>query len=599
MKKTLILLISSFLFLLLFALLNLSLSWFADKYQLDVSYEKKYTISQTSADIAQSLQNEVVLKFYLSDNLDVEQKNYADYIFNILKQYQKSNPQKIKLELRSIVPYSASEKAAIKLGLVAMPIDDQNSYLGLNISATDFSQTIPYFSLLQQDGLQNDINRILWQIENKNKPVVGISAPNLPVFKSQKGKIWSIIPLLQQNYSLIEIPESRSYIPFGVDVLIVINPSNISSIFSYAIDQYLMRGGKLIIFLDPYSEILQHYQGYPAKSKTNLTGLLAKNGVIYDNEIVVGDNHNPEKIRFDIGGMIKQQNYPIWTFVSGGGFDNLHFRSAGSLDLQAIDNLTSQILIATSDKSGVIAANDLRYMPKEKVISLYSDDQKSHNLAVLLEGEFRSGYLQSIIDDDKKIPPFIPFSKGEAKMALIADSDFLSDDLWVSETSAKNPLYGTISYAPNAKFLLNLIDNMLGGREKIKYEQVVKPSQSNIINVIYDKYYQKYGNELESLSVLESKIWGNIEKIKQQVALSEFGQNLQYREELSEQEKKYEEYQQQIRQLNHQINNAADNQINIFVMMNLIVYPFLAIILLFVIVFIWRRINLIKVDKIK
>lgn len=128
-------------------------------------------------------------------------------------------------------------------------------------------------------------------------------------------------------------------------------------------------------------------------------------------------------------------------------------------------------LAATGGQSGDIAAEKIRYASKTQVILDYNQDNKKRVLALLAEGKFRSHYRGGILDKAKSAQPYLPFAVRDAAVAVVADSDFAADELWVASRDPENPVYGIVPYAGNAAFLLGLIDRLSG-------RAVVPPSVS-------------------------------------------------------------------------------------------------------------------------
>jgi ABC-type uncharacterized transport system involved in gliding motility auxiliary subunit len=343
---------------------------------------------------------------------------------------------------------------------------------------------------------------------------------------------------------------------------------------------------------------LQQYQGYPPSSKTNLQSFFANFGIHYTNDMIIGNTANPEKISIDIDGVVQSKTYPIWFFASNEDFLSLHFRTSGKIDLFDNEGIKTKSLISTTAQSGEIAYSQLRYMPKSKVINLYKNTDLSYNLAVLAEGEFQSGFIQNILENSEykeKIPPFRLFSKERPKLALVADSDFISDDTWVLESKSDNPVYSVIPYASNADFTLNLIDEMLGGRELIRYSNLtLQEEKANITKEIYSYFYAKSIQQLEDAERKVVKSAGELRDLRQRAVFADQGDMLEYNKLLHLKEEENQEDQQNVKYIKHIINSSADDKINIFVIMNLVAYPLILILAMLSIMCLARKINMSK-----
>ena len=595
MKKYFSLLIYAVLLWLAFSALNLAFSWLLGNYKVDMTVAKKYTLSAQTIEIIENLPQPVLFKFYVSENLgdyDLEKAEYANYVASFIIKYQQQNPGKIRLEIRKVSPYSDMEKNAVNDGMIAFNQDGENLYLGLNISG----RAIPHLEILRRNYLENDINRILFNLSGHKLPIVGVTAPNLPLFSgNRRDKNWSIVPLLQHNYDVVEVPENRSYIPLDMDMVIVVNPVQLSELFLYALDQHLMRGGKVIMLLDPYSEILRYYLGYPPVSRINFRNWLAHHGVDYNDAQVVGDMSSAEKINIEEDGIIVSKPYPLWFTAFGSGLSNLRFRSPGHLT----GNIVS--LIETTEQGGQIRTDQVRYMPFDRIISLFEQTNRSYILAALRTGDFISYYNQGILDNTvhaQNIPSYMPFSIASPKLAIIADSDFIADDTWVYSSDRNNPVYGTVPSAANMNFLLNLIDDMVGGRELLRHGDIMQlVEKANIAKNIYDGAYEKYAGRISELEGQEIKSAAEIRQLRHAVGIRDH-EEMEHRRQLAAAEEQNQEQKAEIRRLGYLANVEADFILNSFILANLVVFPILGALLIFAVIFVLRRRNLAKLKRV-
>ncbi|MBP5399771.1 MAG: GldG family protein, partial [Alphaproteobacteria bacterium] len=432
----------------------------------DLSAERLYTLDAVSIENAKSINKPINFKLYISENLSSYSReiyNYAAYITAILGQYQKQNPL-IKFEIIRVKPYSAEAKIAEETGILNIPFEDEYVYFGLQVFNSEQSTIIPAIIPERRPYFENDINRILVNFINPQKEIVGFLSPETQIFSLEKReKSWTLIDQMAQHYKLLDIPLTSNYIPTNVKVMVLYNPRKLPPRFLYVLDQYVMGGGKLLIFVDPYSEIDHFYKGYPPHSDTNISHLLRRWGIEYDHTKVIGSYSKSLKIADGI-------QYPLWFFVSGNGMEKLHFRTAGSLEIIPQENVNYEVMLQTPADGGEIKSESLRYSSKKMAIEHYNTKDKTYNLIVKASGEFFSSYTEGYYDNTEQqesIPPFIYVSSPKAAVVVVADSDFVSDDSWALYSDKNNMIYGTAPYADNAEYVLSLIDNLINENQKV------------------------------------------------------------------------------------------------------------------------------------
>lgn len=605
MKKKVSLLISALALWLVFAAVIIVGGAVFGKCRLDLTGDRRYTLSPASAQLAQQLRKRLYFRLYVSANLekyDSQQKRYADYVAEILGKYASLNPQMIKFEVRRFAPYSPSEQNAVKNGIMAEMVDNEPFYLGLTVSGEEGPlEVMPRLLPQRRAYLENDINRILARRENKGLPVIGITSPELPLFGAPvKGKVWSIMPRLAADYQVVEIDADTISIPAKIELMIVQNPSFLPDLYLYALDQYLMRGGKVIMLPDPYSEAEHYYRGYPPAGKNNVAPWLKKYGIVYDGSRAVGDLGRAETAEVLEDGVSRMQPYPFWFFSANDDFSYLHFRTPGALQIEETEGIKYRPLIKTSQQGGSLPVSLLRYAPKGKIITRFKPEPQQYILAVLAEGNFISGYREGALDRtpyQDKLPPFLGWSQNSPSLAVIADSDFLADDAWLYSTDPQNPLYGTVSYASNADFFINLIDHMLGGRQLLAYEEKYSSAAPSIAAVFFEQAASQYAPAIEKLLVSAASAASEADSLAVQVAQSEYGQNLEYRRRLEDISRKLEEDNMQIRRYNYLIKETATSRLNWFMAANLLIYPLLWVALTAVLAMLVRYVAAKKMGK--
>lgn len=573
---------------------NLSCGWLVGGYNWDVTFLRSYTLDEASTETAKRIDKPLSFKLFVSDKLasySVDSYNYAAYITEILSRYQKLNPQNIRLEIIRTKAWSPEAKQAENAGIKAVQYDGIPVYFGLQAGDGNRFEHIAELIPERRPYLENDINRILRRFITKEQDTVGIVSSEIPLFaEGNKNKLWSLIDELAADYKLINVSEKAPYIPQEIKVLLVLNPNKLPPLFVYALDQYLMRGGNLVVFVDPYSEIDHFYRGYPPQSHSNITWLLKEWGIVYDNNKIVGSSGGALKIA---GGL----HYPLWFFASGQGYGRLHFRTPGSLAVDAKDGLNYNILVSSPADAGIIDTSLLRYASKKDAVEHFKGLNQSYNLAVKVSGDFVSGYTQGWFDGteyEKDIPPFVFVSQPGASLTVVADSDFVSDDAWAVSGDVENPFFGTEPYADNAEFILRLIDNLIteGKGDAFPVAYPKHDDDSTIVQHIAEPLITASEYQRNELMAQHNELNRQIAEIKDLMFGADSGSSLQYRRRIKELEKKGKTCTEQLDYLKHMLNSQTENAINRLLWLNLIAYPLTLILVIFVICSLLRHVYL-------
>ncbi len=567
------------LLILLFVIANMALAWILGGRPADATSRQRYTLSEESEKIAASLQQPISLRLYVSENLSEYDRNLAAYATEttiFLGRYHLTVPEKIKLEIRRVKAFSETEKQAVADGMLPLAGQEKDYYFGLKILSSDGRSTL-FPALLPERGplFETDLKRVLSELNKPEKIKLGVFSSRLPLFSATKSIAPTLAALLHEYYDVTEISGNKEIIEPDIDVLLVLNPVSLPSIFAYALDQYVMHGGKVIFLVDPYSEVQHELQGYPPHPDTQMSDYLKVWGIDYQAERISGDVLNAERVKDGSG---RYRVYPLWFFTEQPNGQRLRFHTPGSL--AAIENgrLRFSELAATGRQSGEIAAAKVRYASKIQVILDYEQDNKKRVLALLAEGEFRSHYRGSILDNTPsagKVPPYLPFTVKEAAVAVVADSDFAADDLWVLSRQPENPVYGVVPYAGNAYFLTTLIDR-LAGHGLGEMSPTHLSGVTNIAESLYRRNFAKYAQERENLEAAEADSAARLQRLQRRMVDRE---NPAYRKELQNAELENRADKKALQNLDRKIVTDADHELMLLTVGLFIVCPLLILLL--------------------
>ena len=310
----------------------------AFKQRSDLTKEQAYTLSPGTRAILKKLDTTVKVRLYVtqgdaSSPETVFLRGYARKIEDLLAEYRQAANGKLVVEKLDPQPDSDAEDSARLDGVEGEMLQNgEKFYLGLSVSIIDSKQAIPFLAPNRERQLEYDLSRAITRVVSPDKPVVGIMSP-MPVFGApsnpmmarmgqQGSQPWALVTELKNDFSVKSVPMDSEKIDDDVKVLIVIHPRDIKDNAQYAIDQFVLRGGKLIAYLDPLPLIDSKEQnqmfGSIPNSGSNLEKLMKSWGFALDTSKVVADLN----YKMQLGGRNGQpQEAPAFLSVTADGIN--------------------------------------------------------------------------------------------------------------------------------------------------------------------------------------------------------------------------------------------------------------------------------------
>ena len=281
----------------------------AARARLDLTQEKAYTLSAGTRAILKQLDTPVTVRFYCTQSEaatpeTVFLKGYARKVEDLLAEYKQVAGSKLKIEKYDPQPDSDAEDSARLDGIEALPLPGADRfYLGLAVKCADQVQSIPSLAPNRERLLEYDLARAIVRVEKPDKPIIGLMSP-LPVFGmpsnpmmqqmgQQGSQPWTIVNELKNDFTVKRVGMDVEKIDDDIKLLLVIAPKDISDKAQYAIDQFVMRGGKLIAFLDAQCLADNRQQNQMMMNMggggSSLDKLLKAWGIQFDTAKVVAD----------------------------------------------------------------------------------------------------------------------------------------------------------------------------------------------------------------------------------------------------------------------------------------------------------------------
>ncbi|EKE70174.1 GldG family protein [Oceanibaculum indicum] len=481
---------------LLFVAVNVYSSVTFTSARLDLTEDRLYTLSSGTRETLSKIEEPITLRFFFSERLGRELPAYAAYgqrVRNLLQEYANLAGGKIQLEIFDPEPFSTVEDRAVSFGLQGVPIDQSGEqvYFGLvGTNLTDDEQVIPFFQPERERFLEYDLTRIVNNLANPERKVVGMIA-GLPLEGrfmpgGQVAPPWTILQQMRQVFQVRTIGTAIDRVAPDVDVLFVVHPKNLPEKTLYAIDQFMMAGGRAIFFVDPYSEAdatIPDPSGQPKLDTASaLPALFDKWGVTVSQGEVVGDRRAARRVNAGAGSQVVPVDFVVWLNLQRGNINQdlpvtgelqrLSMASAGAVGLAEGAGLTMTPLITTSPESMMIPVDRLRPRPDPQgLLREYKPGGEAKVLAARFQGRLATafpdgrpvpeGETPGDAGAPKELPEFRTESQGEAMFAVIADTDLLDDRFWVQVQDFFGQQVVT-PFANNGDFVMNLLESLSG-----------------------------------------------------------------------------------------------------------------------------------------
>ncbi len=476
----------------------------AVKERVDLTKEKAYTLSPGTKAILHKLDTPVKVRFYCtqSENATPETvflKGYAKRVEDLLAEYKQVAGSKLIIERYDPQPDSDAEDSARLDGIEGQTLSNgEKFYLGLAVSLLDEKQAIPFLAPNRERLLEYDVSRAVSRAVTPDKPVVGIMTP-LPVFgmpanpmmmrMGQQGQEpWVLVNELKNDFNVRRVGMEVDKIDDDLKVLLLIHPREISDKAQYAVDQFIMRGGKLLAFLDPLPLVDAREQnqmlGSIPNSGSSIEKLLKTWGISFDTSKVVADLN----FKMKVGGRNNQpQDAPAFLSVTTEGInnddivtsqiDNIWLPFAGAFSGTPVQGLKETVLLKSTTQSQLVDGF-MANLSGENIIKEFKPSGTAYALAIRLTGKFKTafpnGKPEEKKDEDKKEgdkkdekaaekkpDDSLKETKQDNVVILVGDADMLYDHFALRQMQSP---FGALSMAMNGNlnFAQNAIEQLAG-----------------------------------------------------------------------------------------------------------------------------------------
>ena len=501
--------------------------------RIDLTEDNLYTVSPGTRNLLSSIVEPINFYLFFSDSESADitpLRNYANRVREILAELEAAADGNLVLHVVDPVPFSEEEDRAAQFGLQPISLEiGQTLYFGLAATnSVGDQEVIEIFNPDRERFLEYELARLIYTLARPDKVVVGFHAgvSMAAGFDPQTQRVtepWVVYGQAGQLFEMRTLPPGFTEIDEDIDVLWLVHPRNLETEALYAIDQFVLGGGRALIFLDPFAEVDMAAAAMdPAAmaqgSASDLEPLLSGWGVDFSSSEVVADNRyalsvttglSPRPVRH-VGLLGLDETAIDSEDVITDGLYNINVGTSGHFRVGEDSTIDLQPLLSSSNDATVMPAIQMQMLTDpEALLDDFAPSGESYILAARLTGPLNSAFPDGPPAED------VPDAEGDladagveaasdanpeagadaspaedsvepeaalagepgpagdhlastdaANIILVGDVDILSDRLWVQQQNFLGQVLAT-AFANNVDFLVNALDNLSGSADLI------------------------------------------------------------------------------------------------------------------------------------
>ena len=590
--------------------------------RIDLTENKLYTLTLGTRDLIAEIDEPIKFRFFFSQRASEDLtalRAYARRVQELLEEYQALAGGSINLEIIDPEPFSEEEDLAAQFGLQSVPVNNAGDelYFGLvGTNSVDDQLIISFFQPDKEEFLEYDISRIIHQLNSSRKPKVGLLSSlkiqgDIDTSTFQTTPAWVVIDQLTQQYEVVDVAMDATELPRDMQLLVIVHPKSLSDPTLFAIDQFAMAGGRVLLFVDPLAEMERRPPGAMPTEPASYFSLLSNWGMQLRADTVLADS----AAALNVGGSNGQPVRHLGILglsaenfnsddVSLASLESINVTTSGILDMVGRPESRIDILIQSSENAMPMASTEFQSLTDpEQLLKTFVPTGKRYTIAARISGKAVTAYPEGV--DFETVPGADPEVEVEGQgqvestrdtqlhqavltgtdklnVIVVADTDILTDRLWVQ---VQNFFGQTIAspWANNGDFVLNSVDNLLGGSELISIRSRGRFSRPftvvESLRLAAQSKYQKSADTLQrELEETEAEL--------NEVESSQSDQNLLA---LSpEQEQAITQFQdeklrirKQLRDVRHQLDKDIEGLGATLKLINIIVLPLLLVLVIY------------------
>jgi ABC-type uncharacterized transport system involved in gliding motility auxiliary subunit len=475
--------------------------------RLDMTENRLYTLSPGTRSLLGNIGEPINLYFFFSDREtgDIQfLRSYAARVREMLEEFEGSAEGRINLQVIDPLPFSEDEDRAAQFGLQNLSLGTLGDSIYFGLAGTNSvgdEAVIEVFEPSEEASLEYDLARLVYSLASPDKNVVGLlsgvpMAGGFDPQTQQPQQPWMINQQARQLFEVRNLSDGVATIDPEIDLLWIVHPTDVDEQTLYAIDQFVLGGGRALIFVDPLAEVAAAGAppgmppGAGAATSSDLERLFDTWGLVYAPDQVVADNINALSVSTGGFGARPARHIGLLGLGADGmaaedvvtaGLTSINLGTTGALSTADDAAITLTPLLTSSAESTTLPAARFQFLPDPgALLDDFSPDAERYVLAARIRGPLESAFpegrpaaQESETEEDAEIEA--PAATAEphlssidnANIVVVADVDVLSDRLWVQ---MQRSLFGqqlATAFANNGDFVTNLIANLAGSADLI------------------------------------------------------------------------------------------------------------------------------------
>jgi ABC-type uncharacterized transport system involved in gliding motility auxiliary subunit len=487
--------------------------------RIDLTEDNLYSLSDGTRNIVFNLQTPIELMFFYSESAteDIPQiRSYGTRVQELLREIVLASNGRLSFSVIDPEPFSEDEDLATEFGIQAVPVSQggQAIYFGLvaaqeegaavNPALGRAAETLPLIRPDQEQFLEYEFMKLISKVNNPDLQVVGLVTQldidgGFDPIAGQATQQWMIMDIIRQLYAVQRVDLTAAEIDEEIDILMIVHPEGLSEQMLYAIDQFMMRGGKTMLFLDPSADsmVSRSRQGnlIPAGMRSELPGLLEAWGIEFSSDKVLTDNELALRVSMGQGqrpiahlGMLGvQRNFLTQNDIVTSRLENINLSSPGVISQAQGSTTRFEPLMISSSDAMLMDAGLLEDVTDPSVLfDEFVSEDRSFTIAARVSGVIETAFpdgrpieevevsaeeeeadREIVAEDpveDAPVAEHLTSSNSEVNILVFADTDMLSDRMWVRVTQFMGQRIPQ-PFSNNGDMVINALDNLSGGAD--------------------------------------------------------------------------------------------------------------------------------------
>jgi ABC-type uncharacterized transport system involved in gliding motility auxiliary subunit len=481
---------------LLFIGLTILFNYALRGWRLDLTQNHLYTTAPGTDRILKSIKEPINLYFFFSEKTADQiptLKTYGTRVREFLEELQARSSGNVRVHVIDPQPFSEDEDRANELGVKSVPVGAAGSqfFFGLaGTNSTDGHAAIEFFDPQKEQFLEYDVVKLIYTLANPKKPVVAWLS-TIPMGESMDPRsggvkpAWALYAQVQQLFDVREVQPNVTKIDADVNTLVIVHPKGLTPATQWAIDQYALRGGHILLFVDPVAEADPAGQGDPnnpmaamgADKSSHFNTLLSDWGVNFDPKLVVADRgralsvsmHQGEPPQQHVGILGLNSSSFNSNDVVTGGLSNVNLATTGFLTpIKGATTKFESILQSSTDAETLPAERFAMLFDPGTLLEGFKPTGQRYTLAARVTGNVKTMFPGGPPAGVTLAPGQTALKESVKPLNLIvfADTDLLSDFMWVHEQNIFGQQVAQ-AWASNGDLVLNSLDNLSGSSDLI------------------------------------------------------------------------------------------------------------------------------------